>query len=147
MCGVNAVGRILAGLLADRIGRINAQVLLIFVSGVTCLVLWTSAKSFGMLLFFTLAFGLTGGGYWALVAPAVAEIVGLTALPGALSIVFLVNVIPLIFAGPIADAIYDGEGSTSYLGSILFTGCALCGGALLLLGTKFAKNPKIWAKV
>ncbi|KAI8918258.1 major facilitator superfamily domain-containing protein [Powellomyces hirtus] len=145
--GVNAMGRILSGFLGDAIGRINAGMILVFLSGITCFAIWTFANTFAVLLVFTIAYGLLGGAYWALITPMTAEVVGLAKLPGALSIVFLTNVIPLIFAGPIASAIYTSTGSTSYIGSILFTGSVLCAGAMLLSGTKLAKNKNIWAKV
>ncbi|KAI8592885.1 major facilitator superfamily domain-containing protein [Geranomyces variabilis] len=147
MSGINAVGRIFAGRLADHLGRINVLILNCFIGGLSCLVIWTVAKSFAALLVFTLIYGVFSGAYWALCAPAVAEVVGLQKLPSALTLVFFTNVLPLIFSGPLASAIYTHTGSDSYVGSILFAGVAMCFGSSLLLGTKFAKNRRLLAKV
>ncbi|KAI8817473.1 major facilitator superfamily domain-containing protein [Fimicolochytrium jonesii] len=145
LSGTNAFGRILAGQLADKIGRINAQSLVIFVSGLSCLTLWSTAHTQTTLTIFVVVYGITGGGYWALTPAVVAEIVGITALGGALPIVFMTNSLPMIFSGPIASAILGAQGG-SYTGLIAFAGSALCVGALCLVPVKMARG-RVWAKV
>ncbi|KAJ3032503.1 hypothetical protein HDV00_007441 [Rhizophlyctis rosea] len=146
MSGINALGRILCGQVADKVGRINTEALVVFLSGLSCLAVWIVAKSEAVLWGFVVLYGLTGGAFWALTAVVTAEVVGLKDLPNALSLVMLTTAPPLILSGPITSAIYEHTGESTYVPSIAFAGCALCVGALCLLGAKWEKNPKWWAK-
>jgi predicted MFS family arabinose efflux permease len=62
--------------------------------GVFCLLIWMFAKSFGLLVFFAILGGTVAGTYWAVVGPVTVEVVGLKRLPSALSITWLVLVLP-----------------------------------------------------
>ncbi len=88
------LGRPCVGIFSDSVGRINIAGALTFVAGVLCLVPWIFAKSFGVLIFFALVVGTTSGTFWTTIAPVGAEVVGLQELPSALSIVWLVLVLP-----------------------------------------------------
>lgn len=88
------LGRPCVGIFSDSVGRINIAGFLTFVAGVLCLVIWVFAKSFGVLIFFAVLVGTTSGTFWTTVAPVAAEVVGLKELPSALSIVWLVLVLP-----------------------------------------------------
>ena len=52
-----AIGRPLVGIFSDRAGRINIAALLTLVCGLFCFVIWTFAKSYGVLIFFSLIVG------------------------------------------------------------------------------------------
>lgn len=56
-----AVGRPLCGFLLDRYGRLNMAGLLSVLAGLSCLVIWMFARSYGVLIFFALVQGLFGG--------------------------------------------------------------------------------------
>ena len=88
------LGRPAVGLVSDSVGRINIAFLLTFVAGLFCLVIWIFAKSFGVLVFFSLLVGTVSGTFWTTIAPVEAEVVGLKELPSALSLVWLVLVLP-----------------------------------------------------
>lgn len=68
-----AVGRPLVGIFSDRAGRINIAALLTFVCGLFCFVIWIFAKSFGVLIFFSLIVGTVAGTIWTTIAPVGAE--------------------------------------------------------------------------
>lgn len=91
-----------------------------FLSGILALVVWTNAKSYGVLGFFAVAEGLIAGNFWATIAPLMAEVVGLKEVPAGLNILWLSIVLPCTFSEPIALEIFTGTGS--YLGTQLFTG-------------------------
>jgi predicted MFS family arabinose efflux permease len=65
-----------------------------FLVGVFCLLIWIFAKSFGVLIFFSLVGGMVAGTFWATAAPVTTEVMGLRDLPSALSITWLVLVLP-----------------------------------------------------
>ena len=88
------IGRPLIGIFSDRAGRINVAAFLTFFCGFLCLVCWIFAKSYGVLIFFAILGGTVAGTIWTTVGPVGAEVVGLKELPSALSITWLVLVLP-----------------------------------------------------
>jgi MFS family permease len=89
-----ALGRPPIGYFSDSIGRLNMASSMTFLVGLFSLLIWMFAKSFGVLIFFALLGGTVAGTYWATVAPVTAETMGLRDLPSALSITWLVLVLP-----------------------------------------------------
>ncbi|TIA09613.1 MFS general substrate transporter, partial [Aureobasidium pullulans] len=139
-----AIGRPPIGYFSDNIGRINMATLMTFVSGVFALVIWTNAKSYGVLIFYAIIGGTVAGTFWTTIAPVTAEVVGLRNVPSALSICWLVLVIPCTFSEPIGLEIVAYEGG--YLGAQLFTGFMYVGAAacaLLLRSWKIAEVDEI----
>lgn len=92
--GGQAIGRPLIGIFSDRVGRINIAAFLTAFCGVCCLVIWTFSKSFGVLIFFSLLGGTMAGTIWTTIAPVAAEVIGLRELPSALSITWVVFIVP-----------------------------------------------------
>ena len=88
------LGRPLVGIFSDSVGRINIAGLLTFIAGLLCFVIWIFARNFGVLLFFSLIVGTVAGTFWTTIAPVGAEVVGLKELSSALSITWIVLVLP-----------------------------------------------------
>ena len=88
------LGRPLVGIFSDKAGRINLAGFCTFAGGLFCFVIWIFAKSFGVLIFFAIIVGTVAGTFWTTVGPIGAEVVGLKELPSALSIVWVVLVVP-----------------------------------------------------
>jgi MFS family permease len=63
------LGRPIIGLISERWGRINIGMILTFLSGLFCLVIWIPANNFGVGIFFALVEGATCGTFWAVFAP------------------------------------------------------------------------------
>ncbi|KAL8859414.1 MAG: hypothetical protein Q9178_004092 [Gyalolechia marmorata] len=125
------LGRPAVGLVSDSVGRINIAFLLTFVAGLFCLVIWIFAKSFGVLIFFSLLVGTVSGTFWTTIAPVEAEVVGLKELPSALSLVWLVLVLPTSFAEPIALELRQPT-QNIYLHTQIFTGLMYIAAALCM---------------
>ncbi|MCJ1382172.1 hypothetical protein MMC17_005284 [Xylographa soralifera] len=89
-----AIGRPLVGIFSDTAGRINIAGFLTFFCGLLSFVVWIFANSFGVLIFFALIGGTVAGTFWTTIAPVGAEVVGLKELPSALSITWLILVLP-----------------------------------------------------
>ncbi|WJG35420.1 major facilitator superfamily transporter [Fusarium oxysporum Fo47] len=116
-----AVGRPLIGLASDRFGRLNVAGISTLAASISTLLIWTLAgKSFAGTIVYTL-FGAFASNMWTTVAPVAAEVVGLQTLPSALSIFWIVLVLPTTFAEPIAVSLKT-EGTNAYLEVQLFVG-------------------------
>jgi len=123
------IGRPFVGYFSDAAGRINMAGFCTFLAGLFCLVIWVFAKSYGVLIFFAILTGTVSGTFWATIAPVGAEVVGLQVLPSALSIVWLVLVLPCTFAEPIGLELRATSGNV-YLHAQLFTGFMYIGAAV-----------------
>ena len=115
------LGRPLVGIFSDKAGRINLAGLCTFIGGLFCFIIWIFAKSFGVLVFFAIIVGTVAGTFWTTIAPVGAEVVGLKELPSALSIVWIVLVLPTTFAEPVALELRQKSGNI-YLHAQIFTG-------------------------
>ena len=111
--------------------KLWVTVTITFLAGLFSLVIWMFAKSFGVLIFFAIVGGSVAGTFWAVVAPVTTEIMGLVDLPSALSLTWLVLVLPTTFSEPIGLEIVAYNGG-SYTGAILFTGIMYCAAACVL---------------
>ncbi|KAL8891463.1 MAG: hypothetical protein Q9215_001507 [Flavoplaca cf. flavocitrina] len=123
------LGRPAVGMVSDSVGRINIAFLCTFVAGLLCLAIWIFAKSFGVLVFFSLLVGTVSGTFWTTIAPVEAEVVGLKILPSALTIVWIVLVLPTTCAEPIALELRRRTGNI-YLHAQIFTGLMYIAAAL-----------------
>ena len=89
-----ALGRPPIGYFSDSFGRINMATTATFLAGFFSLVIWSFAKSFGVLIFFAIVGGMFAGTFWAVMAPVWSEVMGIVDLPSSLSITCLVLVVP-----------------------------------------------------
>lgn len=126
-----AFGRPPIGYFSDTFGRINMAGTMTALCGILVLLVWMFAKSFGVLVFFAIFGGCVAGTFWAVVAPVTAEVLGIVDLPAALSITWLVLVLPTTFSEAIGlELVKFNRGS--YSGAIFFTGFMYLGAAAFL---------------
>ncbi|WWD04636.1 hypothetical protein V865_002707 [Kwoniella europaea PYCC6329] len=137
------IGRPLWGYFLDTGGRINLTIVCYIICGLSTLAIWLPAKSFGVLVFYALIQGMTGGTIWSVSAPLVARVVGVKDLASALSIYWLILVIPALVGQPIAIALLDysqshlgRQGAEAYYISIGLCGGMAMGATFLLAGAK-----------
>ncbi|WVQ72898.1 hypothetical protein IAR50_002459 [Cryptococcus sp. DSM 104548] len=137
------LGRPVWGYFLDTGGRINLSIVCYLICGLSTLCIWLPSKSFGVLIFYALVQGMTGGTIWSAATPVAAKVVGVQHLASALSMFWLSLVIPALVGQPIAIALLNYStdhlhrtGPESYYISI-----GLCGGmsivsAATLYGSK-----------
>ncbi len=58
-----AIGRIVMGFTSDRLGSMNCWVVMFYVGALSILVVWTTANTYGLVLFFGLLWGFSSGAY------------------------------------------------------------------------------------
>ncbi|KAL1935841.1 hypothetical protein VTP01DRAFT_4981 [Rhizomucor pusillus] len=124
----NIVGRVLAGILADRIGHLTTNMLFCFFCGLSSFLIWTFADSYGTLMAFSAVFGMMAASYSPLISPIIASIVGM-------------EKIGIRF---ISDAfVYDAEPFLTYK---ICIGVAYIFSSLTALALKFKIKHSIFAK-
>jgi MFS family permease len=111
--------------------------------GLSTLCIWLPARSFAVLAVFAFIQGVTGGTVWVASTPIGALIVGVKDLQSAMSIFWLVLVIPALTGQPIAIALLEysrnklgRDGAEAYYISIGFCGGVAVFSAALLYGAK-----------
>ncbi|KAI0423756.1 major facilitator superfamily domain-containing protein [Xylaria sp. FL1042] len=115
------LGRPAVGLSSDSVGRLNIANLCTLWCGLLCLFVWMfGARTFAGCLIFALLSGSVAGTMWATVTPICAEVVGLALIPSALSITWLVLVLPATFAEVIGLSLRS-PGTWGYRDVQLFT--------------------------
>ena len=137
------IGRPVVGFYSDTIGRINMAMLMTGACGILCLLVWTFATSYGLLILFSLLAGTTFGTFWATISPVGAEVIEMKKLQSALSMCFISLVPPMTFAEPIAlkmQGMFHRSGSEPlglvserYLNTQMFVGCMFIAAALCML--------------
>jgi MFS family permease len=144
--GCNTVGRILAGFLGDRVGKLNANIVFTIIGGLSSFLIWTFAFDYGSLMAYSAVFGFFCGSYFALLSPITASLVGLDRYPTALSVLLITNIIS-VFGPNIASAIEAGVNSPPYFSYKMFSGVCYLVGAVILIILKFKINRNAFAKV
>ncbi|KAH6638467.1 putative MFS transporter [Boeremia exigua] len=132
------------GYFSDNVGRINMAGSATFLCGLLALVIWSFAKSYGLLIFYALVGGTVAGTFWATVSPVTVEVVGLQDLPSALNLEWLVTVLPCTFSEPMALELATSAGgylSTSLFVGFMYIAAAAC--VLLLRGWKVGELDEI----
>ncbi|KAI8961764.1 MFS general substrate transporter [Daldinia sp. FL1419] len=115
------LGRPAIGLSSDSVGRLNIANLSTLFCGLLCMFFWIfGAKSLATCIVFALLAGSVAGVIWATVAPICAEVVGIALIPSALSMTWLVLVLPATFAEVIGVSLRR-SGPGGYLHVQLFT--------------------------
>jgi MFS family permease len=115
------IGRPLIGLVSDKVGRMNVAGLGTLVAALAAFVFWIPAGQHYAGLIIYAVFGAFAGIIWPTVAPVGAEVVGLQLLPSALSIYWIVLVLPATFAEVIGLSLRT-PGINGYLHVQLLTG-------------------------
>ncbi|KAI1421634.1 major facilitator superfamily domain-containing protein [Xylaria sp. FL1777] len=114
-------GRPAIGLSSDTVGRLNIANLSTLWCGLLCLFVWMfGARTYAGCIVFALLSGSVAGVMWATVSPICAEVVGLAMIPSALSITWIVLILPATFAEVIGLSLRS-SGSWGYRNVQIFT--------------------------
>ncbi|KAI9475743.1 MAG: major facilitator superfamily domain-containing protein [Benjaminiella poitrasii] len=144
LCAMNAVGRLVLGYFADRIGRLNMFVISAICTGLFCMLIWPFAKTYGALMAFAALFGFTCGIYYTLSAPITASVVGTDNISSGLSIMFLASAISAL-GPPISSAIQQATPNAGYIGVQMFSGATYIFGALICIALKIKMTGSLFS--
>ncbi|KAF9295555.1 hypothetical protein BGZ88_001870 [Linnemannia elongata] len=148
MNGASAIGRIVMGLVSDKIGSMNALCISTFAATLTLFFLWTFAKTVAVMFIFSIAYGLCCGAYLSSTVSVSAAIAGLDRLGSVTGILYAGMAIGSTIGSPTSGAILDTIGhGTDYTGVIIWSGTVMLIGSVIQFGMKFATNRNIFAKV
>ncbi|EIE89812.1 hypothetical protein RO3G_14523 [Rhizopus delemar RA 99-880] len=143
---MNFVGRLAAGLLGDRIGQLNSNIIFTVISAFSSFLIWTFAYSFNTLMGFMVVYGFFCGSYFALMSNISANLLGMAKFPSGLSFLLLINIVS-VFGPNISSAIETGVSSEPYFSYKMFTGVAYLLGSLILIVLKLRLDRNPLAKV
>lgn len=142
LCAMNALGRLILGYFADRIGRLNMFMIASTCAGLFCMLLWPFAKTYSTMMAFAVVFGFTCGIYYALAAPITATVVGQDDIASGLSLLFIFSSLAAV-CPPAASAIQNITPNNGYIGVQMFSGSVyLCGSLIcMILKIKMTGSP------
>ncbi|KAI9478842.1 MAG: major facilitator superfamily domain-containing protein [Benjaminiella poitrasii] len=143
-CAMNAIGRLVLGYFADRIGRLNMFVISSTCAGLFCMLLWPFAKTYGTLMAFAVLFGFTCGIYYTLAAPITASVVGPDNISSGLSIMFVASAISGL-GPPISSAIQQATPNAGYIGVQMFSGAVYIFGSLICIALKIKMTGSLFS--
>ncbi|KAG0238373.1 hypothetical protein BGW42_005606 [Actinomortierella wolfii] len=128
--GASCLGRIILGMLADRLPR---TLVVSFCAWALCLsvfVLWTVSKSFGVYLTFCLTYGFMTGGYVSLIPLVLSDNFDAKRLSTVIGFLYGITAVGMLFGATIAGAILDAtKPNLSYIPVIMTAGAMLFVGA------------------
>ncbi|KAI1505079.1 major facilitator superfamily domain-containing protein [Biscogniauxia marginata] len=123
-------GRILPGILGDKVGRYNMMILISGLSGVITLALWIPGRSTAATIVYGGVFGFASGGYISLLPAIIAQISDIREIGTRSGIALFVGSLGALTGSPIGGAIVAAQGGSTYLGLQLFCGLAMTVGML-----------------
>ncbi|KAM0348382.1 hypothetical protein ACHAPU_004352 [Fusarium lateritium] len=135
---VSILGRIIPGIIADRIGRYNVMIIITFISALFCLCVWIPVKDTAGIVVFAVFFGFSSGGYISLVPALVAQLSDIRQIGTRVGAAFAVASFGALTGSPIAGAIVSSQDG-DYLGLKLFCGCAMGAGCIAFIVARYVQ--------
>jgi MFS family permease len=129
-------GRIISGVLGDKIGKYNIFIVVCYLSGIWILALWIPGTNAAAFISFAALFGFTSGAYVSLIAPLVMQISPIAEIGFRTGLLFLNNSIGGLTTNPISGAILDS--SSGWVGVKVFAG------VFCLVGTTFILAARVY---
>lgn len=133
-------GRLLTGILADRIGKFNVFIAAGYISGILTLALWLPIHSNmdGARIAFAVLFGFFSGAYVSLIATLVAQISPMKEIGFRVGLVFLFSSAGALTTSPIAGAILSQDNG-NWTGVKVFAGVFCLAGTTCMVVTRVIK--------
>ncbi|KAF4767324.1 hypothetical protein HAV15_009930 [Penicillium sp. str.  len=146
----NALGKVVIGHAADRMGRLNTLVLTTLISAVSVLALWlpsclSSTQSTGSTLFiaFTIFYGIFASAYVALFPTSLVELFGVQNFVSVNGLLYMVRGFATLVGTPVAGALIRGNHEKSVGGPRSYENTSIMVGVLLVVATLAV----VWARL
>lgn len=152
--GASFFGRVLPGLVADRVGRYNTTIALCVFTALTVLALWLpsyAASSYGHAnatsIAFAVLFGFGSGSFVSLTPSLVAQISPVKEIGLRSGTFFALLSFAALFSNPVGGALISADGG-KYTGLQVFCGVALLVGTAIIYGARVVlAGPALKVKV
>ncbi|KAG7141312.1 MFS transporter asaE like protein [Verticillium longisporum] len=132
MNAVSILGRIIPGIVADKMGRYNVMIIIVIFSAIVTLGLWIPGRSDVTVILFMVLFGFSSGGFISLGPALIAQISDIRQIGIRTGTAFAVQSFGALTGSPIAGAIVAAQGG-EYLGLQLFCGMTMVVSTCFLL--------------
>ncbi|QNQ00336.1 YALIA101S05e05754g1_1 [Yarrowia lipolytica] len=141
--GASFLGRILPGIMADKVGTYNMHSVCCVLCGIILLAFWIPSNSNAAFFTFSGVFGFISGPYIGLFAALVAEVSEPHEIGRRLGVVTFFCSWAALTAMPIAGATLD-EGHTSFVGLQVFAGVTMMVGGFMVFAAKMQVPGQTW---
>lgn len=121
---VSIFGRVLPGMAADKWGRFNVMIAIMFISAIVCLAVWIPVNTVGGILAFVIIFGFSSGGFISLAPTLVVQISEIRQIGTRIGMAYAIQSFGALTGSPIGGAIVNSEGG-KYIGLQLFCGITM----------------------
>ncbi|RMJ18761.1 hypothetical protein CDV36_001535 [Fusarium kuroshium] len=135
---VSILGRIIPGIIADKLGRYNVMIFITFISGIFCLCIWIPVKDTAGILVFAIIFGFSSGGYISLAPTLIAQISDIRQIGTRVGAAFALQSFGALTGSPIGGAIVSAQNG-DYLGLQLFCGVAMIVGCVAVIIARYVQ--------
>ncbi|RWA10466.1 hypothetical protein EKO27_g4655 [Xylaria grammica] len=132
---VNAVsipGRIIPGILADRVGRFNMMIIIATLSSIVTLALWVPGNTTATTIAFGAVYGFTSGAFISLAPAVIAQISDIRQIGARSGVLLFISSLGALTGSPVGGAIVTAQNG-EYLGLKLFTGITIGFAAVFLV--------------
>lgn len=145
--GASFFGRVLPGIVGDKIGRFNTMIFMCYFTGIVVLALWIPAAANAPVIVFAVLYGFGSGSFVSLAPSLVAQISDVREIGVRNGTLFAIISFAALCGNPIGGAIINGMDG-KYTGLQIFCGVLCLAGATAILGARLVlAGPKITAKV
>jgi MFS family permease len=118
--GTSFFGRILGGMAADKIGRLNLLYPMTCLSGIFCLTMWLPATNVATVISFVCLYGFSSGVFISVTPAVVAQLSPDDKIGARIGAFFTLAAIATLIGTPIAGTIIDEGAHDPYKNLILF---------------------------
>lgn len=145
--GASFFGRVLPGLVADKLGRFNVMIFMCYFTGIIVLALWIPAASNAPIIVFAILYGFGSGSFVSLAPSLVAQISDVREIGVRNGTLFAIISFAALCGNPIGGAIVNAMGG-KYTGLQIFCGVLCLAGSTSILGARLVlAGPKLKVKV
>ncbi|GAB7347458.1 hypothetical protein MBLNU459_g4374t2 [Dothideomycetes sp. NU459] len=133
--GASFFGRVLPGIVADKVGRFNTMIFMCFFTGIIVFALWIPAAANAPIIVFAILYGFGSGSFVSLAPSLVAQISDVREIGVRNGTLFAIISFAALCGNPIGGAIVNSM-SGRYLGLQIFCGVMCLAGATSILGAR-----------
>ncbi|KZT25426.1 MFS general substrate transporter [Neolentinus lepideus HHB14362 ss-1] len=147
LCSTSIAGRVLPGIVADRVGRFNTITVATLVSGILSLAMWYTADSQAVVIAFAALYGFVSGPCFSLMPACVTQISPIEKVGARIGMLFGFLSTGALAGTPIGGVFIKVETRANFQHLILYTGVLGITGSVFLLAAKLKCNPRLFAVV